>query len=278
MMNVRRWLILPLAGGILLCSGAGLRAQGHFEVGFHYGWWTVDLLKSAIEGAINDSIKTDLRKKFLDEVHKDHPHDQEVSYTQTLAFDSGGDNWGFDVRWYPSGAEGVFSLGLAVEKVNMRASLTDIKISLGLQNEVTHEFGVVQGGARGDFKIRPLAFLANVRWEFSPGARFRPYLCLGLGLTGGSALENAVFSYSYEGDYNLPDRAPEHYAGSESKTGKQLKDQAEAEGEKFGIPSVLPFVQLGIGLSAAVHRNIHLLVDAGILDGFVLRAGVAVRI
>jgi len=278
MTGKKRFLVIGIAVLWGFYPAAGLRAQGHVEIGVHYGQWSVDLLKSAIEGAVSDAVKTDLRKKFLEEVHKDHPHDQQTSYDQDLTFDSGGDNWGFDLHWYPAGADGVFSLGLAMEKVNMRVSLTDIKIHMGMENDISHELGVVQGNARGDLRLKPLAFLVNLRWEFSPGATVRPFLGFGLGLAGSSTLKKAVFSYSYEGDYNLPDRAPEHYVGSDSKTGQELKDQAEEEDEDFPIPSLFPFLQLELGLSAAVHRNVHLLASAGVLDGFVLRAGIAVRI
>ncbi len=274
----RRFLFIGMAVLFALHPAAELRAQGHFEVGFHYGQWTLDLVKSAIEGAIGDAIKTDLRKKFLEEVHKDHPHRQQTSYTQDFTFDSGGDNWGFDVRWFPAGNDAAFSLGLALEKVNMRVSLTDISIKMGLEDDVTHQTGDLTGSAKGNLRLRPLAFLANARCEFSPSSKVRPFIVFGLGLTGGSTLENAVFSYEYAGDYNPPGDPHEHYAGSDSKTGQQLKDQAEAEGEDFSIPSILPFVQLEFGIAAAVHKNIVLLVNAGILDGFVLRVGLGIRI
>lgn len=278
MTGKRRFLFMGMAVLFALYPAVGLRAQGHFEVGFHYGQWTLDLMKSAIEGAVDDAIKTDLREKFLEEIHKDHPHRQQTSYTQDVTFDSGGDNWGFDVRWFPAGNDTAFSVGLALEKVNMRVSLTDIAIKMGLEDDVTHKTGDMIGSAKGDLRLKPLAFLANARWEFSPGSKVRPFIVFGLGMTGGSTLENAVFSYEYAGDYNPPGDPHEHYAGSDSKTGKELKDQAEAEGEDFSIPSILPFVQLEFGIAAAVHKNVVLLVSAGILDGFVLRAGVGVRI
>lgn len=278
MTHKRSFLFIGLAFILALYPAAGLRAQGHFEFGFHYGPWTLDLMKSALEGTIGDAIKTDLREKFLEEVHKDHPHRQQTSYSQDLDFDSGGDNWGFDVRWFPGGNDTSFSLGLAVEKVNMRVSLTDIAIKMGLEDDVTHKTGDMIGSAKGDLRLRPLAFLLNTRWEVSPGSKVRPFITLGLGLTGGSTLDKAVFSYNYEGDYNPPGDPHEHYAGSDSKTGRELEQQAEEEGEDFVIPSILPFVQLELGIAATIHKNVVLLVDAGILDGFVLRAGIGVRI
>jgi hypothetical protein len=278
MTGKKRFLFLGMAVLFALYPAAGLRAQGHFEVGFHYGQWTLDLVKSAIEGAVGDAIKTDLRDKFMEEVHKDHPHRQQTSYAQDITFDSGGDNWGFDIRWFPAGNDAAFSVGLALEKVNMRVSLTDISIKMGFEDDVTHETGDMIGNAAGDLRLKPLAFLANVRWELSPGSKVRPFIVFGLGATGGSTLENAVFSYQYSGEYGPPGEPHEHYAGADSKTGQELKDQAEAEGEDFSIPSVLPFVQLEFGIAAAVHKNVVILVNAGILDGFVLRAGIGVRI
>ena len=59
-------------------------------------------------------------------------------------------------------------------------------------------------------------------------------------------------------------------------TGKELKEDMEAEGEEFPL-NVVPFLYLGFGIKGVVTNNIHLLVEGAILDGFVLRAGVAVR-
>jgi hypothetical protein len=278
-MTIRKRLFVSGIAILSLLYPAGrLRGQGRFEISVHYGQWTVDILRSAIEGAVSDAIKTNIRDKFLEEIQKDHPRDVMTAYSQDVTFDSGGDNWGFDVRWLPGGADGVFSLGLALEKVGMRLSLTEIAIKMGLENNVTHAKGELKGSANGDLKLAPLAFLANTRWEFSPGAKIRPFLVFGLGLTGGSTLKKAVFSYHYEGDYTLPSEETEHYEGSESKTGQELKDQAEEEGEDFSIPSVLPFIQLELGVSAALHPNVRLLASAGVLDGFVFRVGLAARI
>jgi hypothetical protein len=40
----------------------------------------------------------------------------------------------------------------------------------------------------------------------------------------------------------------------------------------------LPFIQLNLGLKAKVTPNIHLMVDAGIWNGFIIRGGLAIRL
>ena len=36
---------------------AQLSAQGHFEFGFHYSSWSLNVLKSLIEDGINDAVE-----------------------------------------------------------------------------------------------------------------------------------------------------------------------------------------------------------------------------
>jgi hypothetical protein len=59
---------------------------------------------------------------------------------------------------------------------------------------------------------------------------------------------------------------------------KELKDEMEAEGEEFFLPGFVPFVQLNLGLKAVLTPNVHLLVDAGIWNGFLIRGGVSIRL
>ena len=51
----------------------------------------------------------------------------------------------------------------------------------------------------------------------------------------------------------------------------------EADGEDFFLPGFIPFIQINLGLKAEITDNLHLLVDAGIWNGFLLRGGIAFR-
>jgi len=52
----------------------------------------------------------------------------------------------------------------------------------------------------------------------------------------------------------------------------------EAEDEDFLPLPFLPFIQLNLGLKGKITENIHLMVDAGIWNGFLIRAGLAIRL
>lgn len=254
-----------------------LSAQGHFEFSFHYSSWSIDLLRSLIEEGISDSLETDLKEEFLDSVREDHPAFQEVSYDQDVNFDSSGNNFGFEIRWYPGGQNGSFSLGLSVEKTTMKVVLPEISASLALEDQDTNETADFQGSASGEFLIEPLSFHMSFRWDIKPTWKLHPYITLGFGAATGTALDEAEVTWSYTGDLNRTGHAPEHYEGGETKSIKELKDELEAEGEEFFLPGFMPFIQLNLGLKGELTRNLHLLVDAGIWDGFLLRGAIALR-
>jgi hypothetical protein len=52
----------------------------------------------------------------------------------------------------------------------------------------------------------------------------------------------------------------------------------EAEGDEFFLPGLVPFVQLNLGLKAILTPNFHLLVDAGVWNGFLIRSGLSIRL
>jgi hypothetical protein len=253
-------------------------AQGHWEFGFHYSRWSLNILRGTIEGGISDSLETELRDNILSDIQSDHPTLIDAGYSQSVDFDSSGENFGFEVRWYPGGQGGSFSLGLALEKTTMKVSLPNISAALELQDQMTSQAGSFQAAAGGEFLIRPLSFHLSFRWDIVPSARVHPYITLGVGAATGTALEEAEVSYFYAGDLTIPGETAETYEDSYHKNLRQLKDEMEAEGEEFFLPGFIPFVQLNLGLKAVLTRNIHLLFDVGIWDGFLLRGGVAFRL
>lgn len=272
--------VLKMLPAFLLLStffAPSLSAQGHFEFSFHYSSWSIDILRSLIEEGISDSLETDLKDAFLDDIRVDHPGLQEVSYDQDVSFDSSGDNFGFEIRWYPGGQNGSFSIGLSVEKTTMKVALPEISASLSLEDQNTNETADFQGSASGEFLIEPLSFHMSFRWDIKPAWKVRPYITFGFGAATGTALEEAEVIWSYTGELNRSGHDPEHYEGGETKSIKELKDELEAEGEDFFLPGFLPFIQLNMGLKGELTKNLHLLVDAGIWDGFLLRGGIALR-
>jgi hypothetical protein len=257
---------------------AQAQTKGHWEFGFHYSRWSVNLLRSTIEQGLSDALETDLRDQILEDIQDDHPYLMEKSYSQEVQFDSGGDNYGFEVRFYPGGETGSFSVGLSVERTTMRISLPEVSAGMTLTDGVTPQDAHFSATSQGEFLFKPWSFHLSLRWDIFPSSVVHPYITLGLGAAAGSALEKAEVSYSYHGELSVPGAGSEQYSDSVSKSMKEIKDEMEAEGEDFFLPGFFPFVQLNLGLKAVITPNIHLLVDAGVWNGFLIRGGISVRL
>ncbi len=260
--------IIPLI--FLLVSTA--TAQGKIEFGFHYSGWSMNVLRGLIEGVLEDSLESALRDDFLSDIQGDYPYLEEESYEQDVSFDSSGDNFGFELRWYPGGYDGSFSLGLSVEKTTMRVALTEVSAQMDLYPDAYFD---AQGNA--EFLIKPLSFHLSFRWDLFPSSRIRPYFTFGFGAAMAAALENAELSYSYSGELEIQNQIRESYSESENKTLGEISEEME-EDDEFTLPGFFPFIQLNLGLKGEITRNVYLLFDAGIWNGFMLRGGLAVRI
>ncbi|MCX7974419.1 MAG: hypothetical protein N3B16_07955, partial [Candidatus Aminicenantes bacterium] len=202
----------------------------------------------------------------------------EKAYSQKFRFDSSGNNYGFELRRYPGGENGSFSLGLAVEKTTMKVGLPELSANLELEETVRHKRANFTGGASGEFMIKPLSFHLSFRWDMFPSSPVHPFITFGVGASGASALEQSTLTYSYEGKLKIEGQPEEGYSGGDTKTLKQLKDEREAEGEDFPLPGFFPFLQLDLGLKAKLARNFHLLVSLGVWDGFLVRGGLSLRL
>jgi len=270
-------------GVALLAAAPAFPAKGHFEFGLHYGAWSVNVLRGPIENLLSDALKTEFRDKFLEEIRKDNPNFQETSYSQKVSFDSGGHNFGLEARWYPGGQTGSFSLGLSVEKTTMKVSLPEVSAALAGRDSKTGQGGSLSGRVNGEIQIAPLSFHLNFRWDILPSARIHPYFSFGFGIAGASVYDNGKVTYSYLADFTSPTEN-EHYADSATKTFRQLEqeDNTDENGNPkpsdFKLPGFFPFVSMNFGLKAKITDNIHLLIDYGIFDGFLLRGGLAIRI
>ncbi len=253
-------------------------AQGHFEFGVHYSKWSINLLRSFIEEGLSSALETDLKEEFLSSIQADYPYLEETAYSQKVSFDSSGNNFGFEIRWYPGGTNGSFSVGLSVEKTSMEIAVPEISALLSLRDQITGEEGSFGATTHAKFLIKPLSFHLSFRWDIVPSSVVHPYITFGLGAATGTELEKAQVSYSYRGDLILPGHAPDRYEDSVEKTIQQLKEELEEEGEEFFLPGFIPFVQLNLGLKAKLTSYVHLLVDAGIWNGFLIRGGLAIRL
>ncbi len=249
------------------------KSKGHFELGIHYGSWSVNLLRSSIEDALGEVLLTELKEPLLEEIQKDYPEIEEKSYSQEISVDSGGDNFGFELRWYPKGKDGSFSLGFSVEKTSMTVSIPDIKVTL--ESTQGHVF---QGEGTGYFDIAPVSAHLSFRWDIKPSWRVNPYITFGFGIAGGSVFDDSEVSYSVNGTLVQLGQVLDTYEQSDTMSLTELKEDMESEGEDFYLPGVFPFIQLNIGVKGEIAKNIYLLLDIGIWDGFMIRGGLAIRL
>jgi len=248
-------------------------AQGKIEFGFHYSYWSVNIIGGIIEDMIGDSLESTLEDDILSEIQDDYSYLEKESYQQDVSFDSSGDNFGFELRWYPGGHNGSFSLGLSVEKTTMRLALNEIYAQMDLNPN-----GYFDADASAEYIIKPLSFHLSFRWDLFPASRIRPYFTFGFGAATGTALGNSELSYSYSGELEVEGVIEESYSESETKTLDEIRQELEDEGEDFFLPGFIPFFQLNLGLKGEITKNLYLLFDAGFWDGFLLRGGIAIRL
>jgi len=264
--------IIPAFLLVYLALTPSLSADGHFELGFHYGTWNLNLLGDTVENGLSEALESAFKDAILEEIQEDYPELQDPIYDQTVEFDSGGNNYGFEIRWYPGGHDGSFSLGVSVEKTKMEIELTEVEMGMTFQDG-----SGFLGQADGDIKLNPFTFLLSVRWDIMPKAPVHPYITLGAGAATFSSIKNDIVSYAWLGELRVEGGPTESYEDSGTKTIEEIKEEIEEEEEDFPL-SILPFIQLNIGLKGKVTQNIHLMVDAGIWNGFTIRGGIAIRL
>ena len=251
-------LIFLISGFTLVISQAGF-AKGKWEVGLHYGGWNLNLLESYLESVVEDTVGDELKDAIIEE----HPEKSGLKrhYRQNFSLDSTGYNFGVEIRLYPAGKEGGFSLGLSLEKTEMR---------LNLRGSARDEFGdgsYFDGSGSGKLFIDPISYHLSFRWDIKPSGRLHPYFSLGFGL----ASLRGHFSYEANGDF-YDDATGE----SESET---YTDKIDLEILDHFKPRITPIiVQLNLGLKCKITDDFHFLIDAGIWNGFLLRGGVAFRL
>jgi hypothetical protein len=278
-MRTRR-LVLFLSLSALLAGAPALMAQGgHFEFSGHYGRWSLNLLGNTAEKLLNDATEDEFQNSILENIQEDYPGLSTTSYEQAIVFDSSGEDFGAGFRWYPGGRRGAFSLGVSVEKSSFKV-LPTATLLMALQDGGTLETAAFNGTAEASAIIKAMSFLLTLRWDLFPTKAIHPYITFGGGISTAKALDDSYVSYSYTGQLSGDAvTTPEDYTGGETKTLRELRDEALADEEtNFPIPNFLPFIQLNLGLKVHLTKSIHLFVDAGVFDGLMATAGLAIRL
>ncbi len=256
---------------LLLSVAPALWAQGHFELSGHYGRWSLNMLGSLARDIADDAIKSEIEDRILSDIQGRYPGLSETNYSQALTFDSSGDNFGFGFRFYPS-SSGSFSLGVSVEKSTFKI-FPSVTSHMDLQDTGTSETATFDGSADATVLLKATSFLLTFRWDIIPHAVVHPYITLGGGISTARALDDSTLSFGYSGQL-VGASVPSQTVGStETKTLRQLKDDSDTN-----LPNFIPFVQINFGVKAMITRNIHILVDTGVFDGFMISGGLAVRL
>lgn len=239
---------LLFAATVVLIGSTVLLSQGHWEFGFHYSGWSIDVVESVIEDNVIpefDNYDPDKGK---------------------LGFDSNGYNYGVEIRYFPGGRNGSFSIGVSYERNFFRGDLS------GSYSE-TDEWGnraEVEG--KGSFELVPHSINVNLRWDLWPRGRIHPYIGLGFGfgpLNGNLTLVSTTTTFV--GNTTRTETV------TESRTLKEaIAELEEEEGEDFPL-GFFPIIQLQFGIRGHIAGPVDLLLEGAFYDGLILRGGVAIR-
>ncbi len=232
---------------VLLFSLQGY-AQGEWEIGIHYSHWSINVAKPFIED------------NFVDAFENYDPQKGDLS------FDSNGNNYGLEVRFFPGGKNGAFSIGLAYDRNNFKGSLSG-------SYEEQDNFGnraVVNG--EGAFEMNPHSFNLSLRWDIFPAARVHPYIGLGFGfgpLNGTLTMKTTTTTYI--GGQTFTETETEELTLKEA-----IEEIEQEEGEEFPL-GFFPIVYLHLGVRGEIVPNLYLLGEVAIYDGIIFRGGLALR-
>lgn len=277
---------------MLLAAGTGLLGQqadqdleissvaviddsGKFEIGLYYGRWTLNPLISQFEDDLAEQLGDRIREEINDELMNLNPFLVPTTYVDQFTFDSSGPNYGLELRFYPQGRLGAFSLGLSLDKVTMRI----YGEGSTLQNYDDGSYAEASG--TGEIILRPLFTTLSFRWDFVPRWRVTPYYSMGVGLASLGKVKQSGDTV----DYDRTDHVTWEYQGSYNWVGPDYDisggdtitlKEAEEEGD-FNIPNILPLISLNFGVRAEITPNLLVRGEIGFWDGLGYRLGISGR-
>lgn len=220
---------------------------GKWEIGTHYSFWSLDLMKSEIEKNFDPDLEL---------------YDPEKG---NFKFDSNGNNLGLDIRYFPGGENGSFSIGVSYERNNFKAKIN------GAYSDHDDLGNHLEAEAKGTMNVYPHSFNLSVRWDLWPSSRVHPYIGIGFGIG------------ALNGSFKADTKATLYYNGTtqtetahEEKTLKQVLDEMEDDGDEYPL-SFIPIVQIQFGLRGEIINNLYLLGEVAVYDGIIFRSGIAYR-
>jgi hypothetical protein len=251
--------------------------KNHFEISLHASTWSLNFLKSQIENRISTEMNDLFENEFMESINDDYPDLYPTEITQSVEFHSGGNHFGIEIRWYPGGKNGSFSLGFTVDKTNMKISLPLVKVDMTLKSSISDREGYFRGEVtHASFVTDPLVFGINLRWDIIPTKKFHPYITFGLGIFPVNAVRNAIVDLSYNGTLQVDGEPDDSIAESHFKTVEDILEEENSDDPFENIPFI-PVLQFNIGIKGEIAENLYLFLDFGIWNGLSLSGGVATR-
>ena len=238
------------------------KTPGKLEIGIHYSGWSLNLIKGMFQDKLNDKMGEEIRAEISDYL-RDNAHFglEQTGFEHELTLDSGGHNYGLELRYYPQGREGAFSLGLSFEKAKMQMDV------IGTVKQSFSDGSFATADASGQILLNPFFTHLSFRWDLMPSWRITPYVILGLGV----AVMNGELQYEYLGIY-------EWRGMDETVEDSYLNDIKEAEEDMdFNIPNIFPLLQVSLGVRVEIIPNLNMKVGAGFWNGFIFRIGISGR-
>jgi hypothetical protein len=258
-----------------MTSVAVIDDSGKFVIGLYYGGWTLNILKSAFEEALSDELGEQIREEIIDEIKQLNPFIQPTDFTNEFSFDSSGPSYGLELRYYPQGRFGAFSLGLSVDKLGMKIS------GVGNVRQNFDDNTYAEADGTGEVILNPVFTTLSFRWDFMPRWRVSPYYSMGLGLAvigkekmSGDAInydKTDSLSWEYEGVYNWV-AGRYNVAGADQMSLKEAEEQGD-----FNVPNILPLLLVNLGVRADILPYLVLRGEVGFYDGIAFRLGVSGR-
>lgn len=220
-------------------------AQGKFEIGAHYSFWGTSMVIVNPEAYLADAFDR---------------------YDGPIELDPHGHNYGFEIRFFPGGHQGSFSIGISYERNYFKADLSGSYME-------TITGGTVTKTGNGKIALTPHSFNMDFRWELFPRSNIHPYL--GFGFGAGPLKGEVVFTTVTETEEGGSSNTETE---TETLTLKEAIAKIEATRGKDLYPvNFVPLVHLNLGLRAEISENIYFLGEVAIYDGFILRGGLAYR-
>ncbi|MFC2166040.1 hypothetical protein ACFLT2_13720 [Acidobacteriota bacterium] len=232
-----------------------------FEIGIHYGPWTLKPISNWFEDDLLDEISEEIRGKIRDELTDKYPHLIEGDYVDDLQFSTSGSNLGVEIRYHPQGRDGSFSFGFSIERTKIRARIEGQVV----QEYTDGTFAEVDSIAY--ITTNPLTTNLSFRWDINPKWRVSPFFVMGFGV---AALIGDA-GYEYSGTYVWS--GPSDVIGdSDDKTFKEWEEESS---ENF--PNIFYLVQLQLGVRAYIVPRVAVNAELGIWNGLVFRIGLFYR-